>query len=387
MEKKDYSILIIGNFESVFIVQFVKHLKKYNPDAQLYFWGYTREESDADRSFLSCYEEYSLFDVRSLINSSVGWRIKAIKRMRKSLKTFISGKHFDYVNIHYIKPEYVFLLDYLKQCASKLVLTPWGSDVLGINWLYRQLVQRTFNAADIVTGSGNRFTEDFKRIFSVPESKFVSCIIGVEPIGYIFEHKNQIDVHEAKRQLGIDNHYVITCGYKAMESHQHLKIIEAVHQVQKQLPDNLLLLFPLTYPKNPEYVQAIKQKVNEYGLKAVYFEQFLNISHLFLLRQATDIFIHIQPTDASSGSLWEYILCEKKIINGAWLQYPELIKNGVKPYYEVKNMDKLGQTIVDVYQSEPIKINQELFKFFEKKQWKVVIKDWDNLFSTHLNHR
>lgn len=387
MEKKKYSVLIIGNFESVFIVQYVKHLKKCNPNALLYFWGYTREESDSDRSFLSCYEDYCLFDVRSIMNSAVGWRLKAIVRMRENFKAFITGKHFDYLNVHYIKPEYVFLLDYFKQCASCLVLSPWGSDVLGINWFYRQLVKKTFNAADFVTGSGNRFSEDFKRIFSVPESKFVPCIIGTEPIGYIFEHKKQIDTNEAKHQLGIDNHFVITCGYKAIESHQHLKIIDAVSKVKKQLPDNLLLLFPLTYPNNSEYVQVIKQKVEENGLKAVYFEHFLDIPHLFLLRQATDIFIHVQPTDASSGSLWEYILCEKKIINGSWLQYPELIKDGKKPYFELDSMENLGQTIVDVWQSEDIKIHQDLFQFFEKKQWKVVIEDWDRLFSTHLNHR
>lgn len=387
MGNREYSLLLMGNFESVFIVQFVKNLKKHNPKARIYFWGYTREESEADRSFLACYEDYCLFDIRSMINSSAGWRIIAIKKMRESFRAFVSGKQFDHVNIHYIKPEYVFLLDYIKQCTNNLVLTPWGSDVLSINWFYKQLVKRTFNAADFVTGSGNRFTQDFMRIFKVPVRKFVSCAIGVEPIEYIFEHKIQIDVNEAKRLLGIDNHYVITCGYKALEVHQHIKIIEAVNQVKNQLPDDLLLLFPLTYPQNTEYVQRIKQKVNEYGLKAVYFEQFLDIPHLFLLRQATDMFIHVQPTDASSGSLWEYILCEKKIINGAWLHYPELIKNGVKPYYEVDAMENLGQTIVDVYQSEPIKIDQELFTFFENKQWKVVINDWDMLFSTHIKHR
>ncbi len=385
MEDKKYSLLIIGNFESVFIVQFVKHLKKTNPQARLYFWGYTREESDPDRSFLSCYEDYCFFNVRSYINSSVFWKKEAIQQMRKSFSTFVKDKHFDYVNIHYIKPEYVFLLDYFKKCASKLVLSPWGSDVLYINWFKRLLVKRTFNAADYVTGSDNRFANDFKNKFKVPERKFIYCTIGTENIEYFFDHKDKIDINEAKRQLRIDNHYIITCGYKAMDSHQHLKIIDAINQVRDKLPKNLLLLFPLTYPSNPKYIQEIREEVNKCDLKAVYFEHFLDISQLFLLRQATDMFIHVQPTDASSGSLWEYILCKKKIINGKWLQYPELIKNGVKPYYEVDKMENLGQAIVNAYQSEPIKIDSETFMYIEKKQWKVVIKDWDCFFSNNLN--
>jgi hypothetical protein len=102
------------------------------------------------------------------------------------------------------------------------------------------------------------------------------------------------------------------------------------------------------------------------------------------LRQATDIFVHVQPTDASSGTLYEYILCEKKIINGAWIQYPEIIFNGVKPYFEVDDLEHLGQTIIDVFHADPIKFNPDLIKYLAKKQWKVVIKDWDNFLSSSL---
>lgn len=384
MENREYSVLILGNFESFYVVQYVKNLKKVNPQAHLFFWGYTREKNDTDRSFLSCYDEYCFFDIKRLMNSSALGKLTIVSELRKSFRTFVSGKHFDYVNIQYIKPEYSFLLDYFKQISSKLVLTPWGSDVLAVNRFYKFFVKRLFNAADFITGEEGRFTQDVKRIFKVPESKMVHCVIGFEPIEYIFEHKKETDINEAKRQLGIDNHYTITCGYSANQVHRHLEIIEAIHQVQNQLPDNLLLLFPFTYHRVPEYIEKVKQKINEYGLKAVYFEHFLDMKDLFLLRMATDMFIHVQPTDASSASLWEYLLCEKKIINGSWLQYPELMKNGKKPYFELDKLENLGQKIAEVYQSSPINFSPELFQDFEKKQWKVAIKDWDNLFSSNL---
>ena len=384
MNNKEFSLLILGNFESVYIVQFIKNLKKENPRVHLFFWGYTREEKKEERSFVSCYDDYCLFDIQSIVNSSFGWRFKAIKGMRDSFKNFVAGKHFDYVNIHYVKPEYYFLLDYFEQCASKLILTPWGSDVYRVHGLNKLLVQRTFNAADFLTGCDDRFTRDFKNIFKVPQSKIVYCDLGVEPIEYIFEHKHIIDTKEAKRQLGLDNHYIITCGYNAHQVQHHSEIIEAVYHVKDKLPDNLLLLFPFTYPKEPEYIQSIKQKVDSLGLKAVYFENFVELPQLFLMRQATDIFIHVQPTDASSGSLYEYVVCEKKIINGSWLQYPELFRNGVKPYFEVDSLENLGKTIVDVYHSEPIKIEQDLLDNLAKKQWKVVIKDWNRFLSDNL---
>lgn len=382
MNSKDYRVLMVGNFESVYVVQFVKHLKQVNPRVHISFWGYTRDKSDADRSFLDCYDEYHFFNIRHLVNSAPLWQIKAIRELRKNFREFVAGKHFDYVSVQYIKPEYCFLADYFKQCATKLVITPWGSDVYGVHWFYRKLVKRVFDKADYVTGPDDRFTRDFTRIFNVPASKIVHCDLGVAPIDYIIDHKNEIDSSEAKRQLGIGDSYVITCGYKAMKVHRHLEMIDAIKQVRNELPSNLLLFIPLTYPNDLEYRQVVRNKVKESGLKAVLFEDFLDVPHLFLLRQATDLFVHIQPTDASSGTLYEYILCEKKILNGAWLKYPEIEINGEKPYFVVDSLDNLSRAIVDAVKSEPIKINKQVLADLEKKQWKVVIKDWDNFFSS-----
>lgn len=387
MNNRKYSVLILGNFENVYIVQFVKHLKEYNPQAHLYFWGYTRDKNDADRSFLECYDEYYLFDFNHKADASLMEKAKAIIQLRKSFRVFAAGKHFDYINIHYIKPEYFFVSDYLKKHASQLILTPWGSDVYSIKGFYKKLVGKVFDKADYITGGNDRFTKDYKRIFHVPDSKIAFCDLGVEPIEYIIEHKSLINAQQAKQELGFPDSYIITCGYKALNSHQHLKMIESIYQAKDELPSNLLLLFPLTYPHNPEYIESIKQKVDECGLRAVYFEQFLDMPQLFLLRQATDIFIHVQTTDASSGSLGEYLLCEKKIINGSWLDYPGLKKNGVTPYFEVDSMENLSKVLVEAYRSEPIKIPSEVLMDLEKRQWKVVIKDWDNLFCSKLNHQ
>ncbi len=380
MNNKNYSVLVIGNFGSIYVVEFVKNLKLVNPNAHIFFWGYTRERNESENDITDCYDEFQLFDIQHFIKSSTFWQIKAIKELQKNFSTFVAGKHFDYISIQYIKPEYYFLVKYFKKCSSNLVLTPWGSDVYRIRWFYKFLVKRIFDKADYITGPDDRFTRDFKRIFKIPSNKIIHCDLGVAPIDYIIDHKGQISSDEAKQQLGVNNSYVITCGYNANPTHQHLKIIEAVYSVKNKLPTNLTLFFPLTYPNNPEYIQEIKKKVNEYNLKAILFDKFLDIPHLFLLRQATDLFIHVQPTDASSGTLYEYILCEKKILNGAWLKYPDIEKNGVKPYYLLENLENLGQAIVNAYKSDPIKIDQQVLKDLEKKQWKVVIKDWNHFF-------
>ena len=381
MSNREYSVLVIGNISSIYIDQFVKHLKERNPLARISFWGYSREECETDGSVLNCFEDYCLFDLKSIMKSSAFWKLKAISELRKSFRNFTSGKHFDFVNIHYIKPEYFFLINYIHKCSHSLAITPWGSDVYRVKGLNRLLVKNIIDKAEFITGSDDRFTRDLIRAFNVPISKIVHCDLGVAPIDYIISNRNLIDENEAKRQLTIENKYVITCGYNASSAHRHLEIVEAVNKVRNQLPQNLLLLFPLTYHKTPEYVDSIKQKVNECGLEAIYFEEFLDIPTLFLIRLSTDLFIHIQPTDGSSGTLAEYILCEKKILNGAWLKYPEIEKYGHIPYFLVENMEELGQAIVNAIRSEPIKIDKSVLQYLEKRQWKVMIKDWDNFFS------
>ncbi len=386
MNNKDYSILILGNFASIYIVQFVKNLKQVNPAAHIFFWGYTQDMDTLGKDYLSCYDEYYLFDVNHKASSSILEKVTASIQLKYHFKKFASGRHFDYISIQYVRPEFFFVLHALKKHSSKLILTPWGSDVYRINKYFKKLAQRIYDAADYVTGPDDRFTRDFTRIFNVPQQKIVHVDLGVAPIDYIISHKNQIDSDEAKHQLEIGSSYVITCGYNASISHRHHEIIEAIVKFRDQLPQDLLLIFPFTYPKNPEYVDTIRREVANYGLKALYFEEFLEIPQLFLLRQATDLFIHIQPTDASSGTLYEYILCEKKILNGSWLKYPDIERNGVKPYFVVEDLNHLGESIVNAIKSEPIKIDSQVLADLEKKQWKVAIKDWDQLLSTHLDH-
>ena len=381
MNNREYSILILGNFVSVYIVQFVKNLKKVNPTAHIYFWGYTQDMDTLGEDYLSCYDEYYLFDINHKAGSSVFEKVTAAIQLKYHFKKFASDRHFDYISIQYVRPEFFFVLHDLKKHSSKLILTPWGSDVYRINKHFKKLAQKIYDAADYVTGPDDRFARDFTKTFNVPQRKIVHVDLGIEPIEYIIDHKDQIDTNEAKLQLGIKDKYAITCGYNASEGHRHIDIIEAVNKIRKELPQNLILLFPLTYPVNPDYIKEIKQKVDEYGLKALYFEKYLDVPHLFLLRQATDLFIHIQATDASSGTLYEYILCEKKILNGAWLQYPELEKNYVKPFFTVENLEHLDQSIVHAYQSESINIDKQILVDLEKKQWKVVIKEWDRFLS------
>ena len=108
--------------------------------------------------------------------------------------------------------------------------------------------------------------------------------------------------------------------------------------------------------------------------------EFLSGENLYKLRMVTDIFVHVQTTDAFSGSVQEYILCKKKIVQGAWIKY-ELI-NDIRPlfYFPVDKMENLGEVIVKAYNSENISIPQEVIDYVKGSGWDKKATMMNNFF-------
>lgn len=82
---------------------------------------------------------------------------------------------------------------------------------------------------------------------------------------------------------------MITCGYNAFEQQRHETMIKAICAIKHELPENLTLLFPLTYgssieTKKKNYVEQIKQWCKESDLNAVFYEEYLSVSELFFFK-------------------------------------------------------------------------------------------------------
>jgi hypothetical protein len=74
----------------------------------------------------------------------------------------------------------------------------------------------------------------------------------------------------------------------------------------------------------------------------------MSLDRLYGLQCASDVFIHVQKTDASSSSVKEFILAGALVFNGAWLSYPEIEIHGV-PYIPVDNINDLSVKIKYCY--------------------------------------
>lgn len=378
MMDREYRLLIIGNILDNHILRFIRNLKLCNNNViidVLTINNHTYINKDT-----SCLINQITFVTAGSVKKRriISIFLLSLKVYRK-LRQISKHSHYDIVNIHYPTIEYVPSVFLLKK-MGKLVLTPWGSDVYRINRIRRILLRYLYKKADFVTGSNSRFIDDFSAAFEVDNGKIVLLNIGSDTIDYIAEHKNSITTSDAKQYLGVENKYTITCGYNASPSQNHKIIINSIYRIKENLPDNYLLLFPVTYGGDIEYIEELKALILEKQLHALFFESYLGLQTLFFLRMASDLFIHIQKTDAACASLTEYALCKNKIINGSWLQYELFNSNKPIPYYVLDDVNNLDECIKNAINSNPIKISDSLISAIEDMGWKKSISKWNAFF-------
>ena len=253
---RGYSILVVGNIYDNHIIRYVANLKSENPNVDIDLFS-TRMEQAIPERINSAISNIYWLDVRKSSNKYLQ-AFRRIKGIRFLLKQIKKTKHYDIVNIHFPMVEYCFAMTYFKRIGDTILITPWGSDIYRAGKLGRLLLRRVFNEADYICGTGNRFGKDVQRFFNIPNSKIVCLDIGSESIDYVTEYRDKISPEEARVKLGLDGDYFITCGYNAHREQNHIAILDAIGLVKSQLPENISVILPLTYPKDKTYVDSFE---------------------------------------------------------------------------------------------------------------------------------
>ena len=384
-EKKKYSILIVAYETSLLLIlSLVNNLKKENPSVTVHLL--TNRKMDSVTCELKDYVDRE-FRIHECHGSFWNKKIPGYLNKCLFLLPFVrlSLRSYDIVNIHFAKPKLLKAMRWIQKMTKNIVITPWGSDVLRLddeNAINR--MRSIYACASSVTCNptsqlGSAVVEKFK----YDPLKMVPLRWGLDYVDFIEEVKPNKSVQEAKERFGVANRYVISCGYSTAPSHRHEAIIDAVNSIKEQLPDNLTLLFPFTYGwGTPQYVQSIKDKCASMGIKAVYVEEYLSMEDLYMLRMATDMFVHVQTSDAGASCVMQYILCHKKIVHGSWMKYVDLEQYKPLFYYPVDNLENLGEVILEAYRSDGIAIPDEVIKTIMDKGWNKEAKRWDSFFGS-----
>lgn len=283
--------------------------------------------------------------IRALI-----WKKEQMHTFKKIMQT----NNYYAINIHQVFLPTFQYAKYAKQRGVKVILTPWGSDVLRCHKSKINRMKRFFSLADIVTYNLERFAEKYTKLYDVDTSKMVYAGFGSEIFDLIPLYKGKVSKKEICDALNIPYAcYFITCGYMAGKAQKHKQMIKSIGENINILPEDTILLFPFIYGdgKNNSYMNELKELCNGYKLRCHFITNYLSNKEMALFRLLPDLFIHIQPTDAANASLAEYLLADVQVVNGKWLDYPHLEEDGV-PYHTCESLDSLTLLLNDFFRGK-----------------------------------
>lgn len=389
MDNRKYSILVIA-FECHYthVERFIRNLKCVNPLVSITMFGDEMTITDDIRKNadeIICKKRYTADHrvkgkgLSKLLNKTA---------MFKQFRDLAAVRKFDIVNVHFPHYFMCFVMKYLHRMSDHVILTPWGSDVLRVKSKFKmRLLKRVYRQADLITvGPRGAAGKVINKDFGVDEKRMVSLSWGSETIDFINDHLESVSRQDAKKKLGLDNRYVITCGYNAFYEQRHLEMIGALAEIKDRLPADLVLLFPVTYgtkSKKKGYIEMLKRRCLKFGFSAVFYEDYLSVEEIFYLRRASDMFIHVQTTDAGNSTIMEYLICGSKVVHGSWMHYkwldcPPLF------YFPVDDLKGLPDIVLTAYQSESKIVPEEVLIKIRNRGWKQKMLDWNDTFMSLL---
>lgn len=353
-------IIILGSY-SHHIQNFIANVKHSNPD--IIFDIISRQQDNVPVEILNnTRNQYSIKRCKCKVSivRSIMDRIYLFLTFRKIAK----DQKYNVINIHYPEAQLFHVIRFLKTISQNIVISPWGSDVYRAPKKDYWKLKCLYNSAAFITIINNRFGHDVCEIFNIPSSKVTSLSMASSTIDFFITNKITLSVEKAKEMVGVRDKFVITIGYNSQKAQNHIHIIRAISSIKDHLPKNLILLFPLTYGIDNGYVDEIKAEVKKTNMDAVYFQHFLSLKELLELRKSTDVFIHMQQTDANNSSIKEYLYLDKIVINASWLSYEQIERFSPKNYLIADNFNVLPNVIInacDIQESiTPLLLKKEI---------------------------
>lgn len=307
-----------------------------------------------------------------------------------SFRKLLSQNLYSLICIHQLKPYTLPITKIAKKKNIKVMLIPWGSDVLRATKKQKRDLQKAFNIADYVSNNFRLdFTKKIVQIFKVSPVKLVDTGYGSEVISSVYEQKLNSNKNAIAKEFGMsEDRYYITCGYAANRAQRHVNMIEAIGKNKSLFPQKPLLIFPFTYgpDKMNDYQSEIVDCCSQYQLDYFFVKDYLSNEKMARLRLLSDLFFQILPTDACSASMVEYILAGSICVVGKWLDYKSLEEHGA-PYYICEKLSDLPNLVGNIYkQTNPnINVSEETKQYILSSSWQYIIQKWYRFFHAYSN--
>lgn len=382
-------VLIVGSLTTTHIRRLIGKLGSTKmPDENIYVMDtsfrvdYSNPEVDGIKSTYGL-KSNLLFRVLSKIPKA---RVFAFYYLLiKQFKLVLSSRQYNMISFVGVS----FLTSYLIRLAhekgTKTHIAPMGSDVLRTSKYIEKSLKNAFNEVDYISvGRRSDFGVGLINRFNIPSEKMIAAGFGSDVIDQIDVMRGGMSRLEMASMLNLpDSSYYVSCGYNANIEQNHEEMLRAIADNKDLLPKDYCVIVQLSYGIQKEELKLKLPKLaQELELNVYLITEFLSTEQVAALRLITDLFIHVQKTDATNASILEYLLADTEVINGEWLKYRFIEQDG-KPYHTCESLEQLSSCVRDVISNQDRKIlvtektKQAIREF---KSWHRKLKNWHKLF-------
>lgn len=324
-------ILVIGTKNSTHIMSFVDELTQLNYQVILL-------DHRSTRSKKSVYDFYSerhvtVIEPVTVKEIPVGV-IEYVECIRKS-------GDFEICHIQYLTNEICLAVALCENQFQCIIANYWGSDLLRASAKDLEVQRFLLDRAACIVGDAEVIEDRLNEYF---ESRYHDIIKKVRFKSYIIEELLKNKPEKADIQ---EKQITVVCGYNGNPKQQHLLMIEAIKACDISVQEKLKVIVPMTYGGATDYQKRIEEQLEGQAFESEILVEYMTIKENAQLRMHTDIFIHMQVSDAFSFSVVENLLCNNIIINAEWLDYQELQQYNMK-CYEVKDAEELSSQLEDI---------------------------------------
>ena len=238
--------------------------------------------------------------------------------------------------------------------------------------------------ADRITAETDETVRNFGEYYGDEiKKKMAKLPFGVEVLDWIRQKEGmrEEDLKE-KFRLPTDK-LVVTCGHNALESHQHIKVIEALEKLAADRKEQMFFVFPMTYPAGQDaYIEKVREKLDRSGLGYLILTEFMDFEEMAEYAMASDVMLHVQTTDQLSSTMLEEMYAGSITIAGEWLPYRSLREMGMF-FLDAKSVSDIGtvleQVVINrVEYKEKSKANKEII--WKNSSWDGVAPGWRALW-------
>ncbi len=340
-------ILILGNINSTFVLNYVKELKaKMNCEVDIFTESIQLQGKEYLKQFIKYFD--NIYEISKYNNGIINHipKIRGILQIKNIANQIDNLGNYDICHIHYLDDIYGLIASQIVKKSKKLVISIYGSDFYRAKWWEKIIQYPIIKYANRITFNNKQTLEEFSKYFKkIDKDKLKIKRLG-SALLKILKNIENISKEECKASFNIPiNSLVVTCGYNANASQQHISIIKSIENIKYKLPADVLFIFPFTYGFIREYFLKVKDLLEKSNLNYRVLSDFLSDYEVAQLRKSSDIMIHLPISDQLSGSMQESLYTGNIIITGDWLPYKILEEKGIF-MLKVSSVGEVGEKLL-----------------------------------------